>query len=249
MGEFVGCTTWIIFFFLAKNISYVYRYCQDIFGTKYFAKYRRLVFLFLQLLAIYTTKLLENEGEMMLQHEIEKVLELHELWLNGFPEGKRADLSGQDLSGQNLSSVDLSEAVLVGTDFTDALLDNACLYNVVATGANFTRASMKRSKLIDGRFENAVFAKSDLSFANLSCSDFTNANMQEAQLNHVHKRSAVGLPEDISYEEIWLNVNVTAKVMAPDRLTAVECLEYELKGGTFQFSQIENIYNVRMARS
>lgn len=44
----------------------------------------------------------------MTQDDLKKILELHKKWLNGDPDGKRADLSDSNLRGSNLRGCDLS---------------------------------------------------------------------------------------------------------------------------------------------
>ena len=41
------------------------------------------------------------------QKELDKILELHKMWLNGDENGKCADLNGADLRGANLRDADL----------------------------------------------------------------------------------------------------------------------------------------------
>lgn len=49
------------------------------------------------------------------QKELDKILELHKMWLWGDANGKRANLSGANLSGANLRGANLSGA---GLDFS-----------------------------------------------------------------------------------------------------------------------------------
>ena len=50
----------------------------------------------------------------MTTEEIKKVLELHKKWVNGDPDGVRADLSGANLKGANLKGANLEGACLEG---------------------------------------------------------------------------------------------------------------------------------------
>ena len=73
----------------------------------------------------------------MRTNALERILELHEKWLNGEEGGERADLSHADLSGADLreanlsyadlSYADLSDADLRGADLRGADLDYSCL--------------------------------------------------------------------------------------------------------------------------
>ena len=55
------------------------------------------------------------------QKELDKILELHKMWLWGDANGKRADLYGADLRGANLRDANLRDANLRGAD-----LDFSC---------------------------------------------------------------------------------------------------------------------------
>ena len=82
------------------------------------------------------------------QEEISEVLRSHKLWLEGKPEGKRADFSGQDLSSANLHYANLRSANL--------------------RYANLGYANLRFANL---RFANLRYA--NLSFANLDCAKYS----------------------------------------------------------------------------
>ena len=68
----------------------------------------------------------------MAEWNLREVLHLHGLWLQDYPYGNRADLSGAnlrgaDLSGANLSEADLRGANLRGADLRGAYLSETCL--------------------------------------------------------------------------------------------------------------------------
>ena len=68
----------------------------------------------------------------MIQEQLNKILRLHQLWINGQIGGIRANLRGANLSGANLSEADLSRADLRGAnlsraDLSGANLDYSCL--------------------------------------------------------------------------------------------------------------------------
>ena len=71
------------------------------------------------------------------QKELDKILELHKMWLNGDENGKCADLYGADLSGANLSGANLS-----GADLSGANLRGANLYDANLSGANLSGAGL-----------------------------------------------------------------------------------------------------------
>jgi uncharacterized protein YjbI with pentapeptide repeats len=51
--------------------------------------------------------------------ELDKVLRLHGLWLDGSTEGVRADLTGADLRRADLRRADLTGAILAGAGLTE----------------------------------------------------------------------------------------------------------------------------------
>lgn len=57
--------------------------------------------------------------------ELNKVLDLHERWLNHKDDGVRANLAEADLSGANLAEADLREASLSGANLYEANLSGA----------------------------------------------------------------------------------------------------------------------------
>ena len=62
----------------------------------------------------------------MTRKELDKILELHKMWLNGDENGKCANLRGANLRGANLSGADLNGADLYGADLYGADLDFSC---------------------------------------------------------------------------------------------------------------------------
>lgn len=103
----------------------------------------------------------------MTQSELLEILEKHKKWLNGKPDGQRANLSGADLSevnlrGADLRSADLSYAYLSGFDLSEANLRGADLHSADLSEADLSGA--------------------DLRYANLSGADLRYADLREADL-------------------------------------------------------------------
>ena len=71
------------------------------------------------------------------QKELDKILELHKMWLNWDENGKCANLYGANLRGANLRGADLSGANLRGANLRDA---NLCGANL--SGANLRDAGL-----------------------------------------------------------------------------------------------------------
>ena len=118
------------------------------------------------------------------KEELEKVLELHKLWLNDERVGKRADLSYTDLKGVDLSDINLSHANLSHANLSHANLryvnlKDANLSNAILIDTNLTRANLTYTCLTDANLSDADLKETNLSYANLS-----NANLSDAYLNH-----------------------------------------------------------------
>ena len=78
----------------------------------------------------------------MTRKELDKILELHKMWLNGGENGKCANLRGADLRGANLYDANLS-----GANLYDANLRNADLYGADLCGANLSGAGLSGAGL------------------------------------------------------------------------------------------------------
>ena len=89
-----------------------------------------------------------TEGNMLHDRTpaLTDVLAKHVLWLNGKPDGKRADLRRADLRGANLSRADLSRADLRRADLRDADLRDANLRDADLRGADLRGADLRGAK-------------------------------------------------------------------------------------------------------
>ena len=80
----------------------------------------------------------DSEQNEMTQCDLNTIIQLHEKWLNGEPEGKKADLSNTNLSNTNLSNTNLHGADLHGAD-----LHGADLHGAILSGANLNDAILR----------------------------------------------------------------------------------------------------------
>lgn len=78
----------------------------------------------------------------MENEELKKILEQHKLWLDGDPDGKRANLYGANLRGANLCGADLCGANLREANLCGANLCGADLYGAYLYGANLYGAKI-----------------------------------------------------------------------------------------------------------
>ena len=129
----------------------------------------------------------------MLQEELNKILDLHELWVKGSSKGKKADLSDKDLSGLDFSNrnliriimnkANLSNAKLWNANFSHANLSNANLSYANLSYANLSKANLFKANLSFANLSYASLYKANLSFANLSLADLSEANLSNAKIS------------------------------------------------------------------
>ena len=94
------------------------------------------------------------------KQQLKEILRLHALWLQGKPEGVRADLYGANLRsanlrGADLSSADLRDANLYGADLRGADLRGAYLRGANLYGADLRDANLRGANLRDANLRGA----------------------------------------------------------------------------------------------
>lgn len=119
--------------------------------------------------------------------ELRTILDLHKKWLNGEPDGKKADLRWADLHGANLSQADLhgadlSEANLRSADLRWTDLSEACLCGADFFGADIYRTNLIKADLSGANLRFANMYGADLNYACLSFADLRLANLHRANL-------------------------------------------------------------------
>ena len=80
--------------------------------------------------------------------ELKKILEKHQKWLEGKPDGERANLGGANLEDANLRGANLEDANLGGANLEDADLRGADL-----GGANLEDADLRGADLRDANLD------------------------------------------------------------------------------------------------
>ena len=126
--------------------------------------------------------------------ELRKVLEQHQLWLNG-EGGKRADLRGVCLSHANLPYTDMSYADLSGADLSYADLSHAdlsyadlshvYLYHANLSYTDLLHADLSYTDLSGANMGYAMMRGVDLCGATLRGANMTNADLCGAKLDDV----------------------------------------------------------------
>ena len=81
------------------------------------------------------------------QKELDKILELHKMWLWGDANGKRANLYGANLYGADLYGANLRDANLYGANLRDANLYGANLQEADLWGADLRGADLREVDL------------------------------------------------------------------------------------------------------
>ena len=114
--------------------------------------------------------------------ELKEILGRHVLWLNGDPDGVRADLSGANLSGADLRGADLYRANLREANLSWANLYWANLYRADLYRANLCWANLHRADLYGADLCEANLRRADLYRANLRGADLYRANLRGADL-------------------------------------------------------------------
>ena len=124
--------------------------------------------------------------------ELRCILENHSFWLEGDPNGIRADLSGADLreadfGGANLREANLREANLRGCNLRGADLRGAILSGANLRAANLYVANLRRADLVEADLNGATLSgatliKTNLAWSSLRGADLFGANLNDAKL-------------------------------------------------------------------
>jgi hypothetical protein len=130
-------------------------------------------------------------------NKLKEILDKHEKWLNGEPDGERAWLSGANLSNANLLGANLCQADLSYADLRNANLQEANL-----SRANLHNATLYCANLIKARLDYAFLANANLSFADLLFAKLYNADLHKANLFNADLRYAELLGVDWSFANL-----------------------------------------------
>ena len=113
----------------------------------------------------------------MKQKELDEILRMHKMWLDGEEEGKRADLQGANLQGANLQDANLQDANLRDANLRDANLQGADLRYANLQGANLQGANLDYScwplwcGSLDVKVDRRIAAQLAYHFCRLDCDD------------------------------------------------------------------------------
>jgi hypothetical protein len=82
--------------------------------------------------------------------DLRTILVLHQKWLQGAEDGKRANLRSADLSSADLSSADLRSADLRSANLRSANLSSADLSSADLRSADLRSADLRYARLVEG---------------------------------------------------------------------------------------------------
>ena len=131
----------------------------------------------------------------MTKSDLNKILDLHQKWLNGEDAGERADLSGANLRRADLCSANLRRADLRGADLCSADLSGADLSGANLSGADLGDATLSGANLSGADLGDATLSGADLGDATLSGAK----NIDTVEYNENTAFFAMQCPESGSY--------------------------------------------------
>ena len=119
--------------------------------------------------------------------DLKEVLRLHERWINGDKDGRRANLGVANLRGADLRGANLGVANLLGANLGVANLRGADLRGADLRGANLRGAdlgvaNLRGADLRGADLRGANLLGADLGVANLRGADLRGANLGVANL-------------------------------------------------------------------
>lgn len=154
--------------------------------------------------------------------ELKTILDLHAKWLNGEPDGKKADLRWADLRLANLSWADLHGADLTGANLRSANLrwadlSEACLCDADFWGADIYRTNLIKADLNGANLRFADMYGADLNYACLSFADLRLANLYGANLIGADLRCADLNGAEVDMTNITDAKNIDFPILCPEK--------------------------------
>ena len=169
--------------------------------------------------------------------ELKDILEKHSLWLEGDPNGIRADLSGADLreadfGGANLREANLRGCNLRGADLRGAILSGANLREANLREANLYVANLRRADLVEADLNGATLSGATLIETNLAWSSLRGADLFGANLNDA-KLYGVDLYGAHLYLTILVGANLSGANLREANLREANLSGANLSGARF----------------
>ena len=154
--------------------------------------------------------------------ELKAILDLHAKWLNGEPDGEKADVRWADLRLANLSWANLHGADLTGANLRSANLrwtdrSEACLCDADFGGADIYRTNLIKADLNGANLRFADMYGSDLNYACLSFADLRSANLYRANLFGADLRCADLHEAKVDMTNIIDAKNIDFPILCPEK--------------------------------
>lgn len=159
---------------------------------------------------------------MMDKNHLREILEKHKQWLDGLPDGKRADLRRADLQGADLQNADLRRADLWRADLQYADLRGANLWRADLRGANLKYADLWRANLdfscwplwcgsLDVKVDVSIARQLAYHLCRLDCDDKEYLKVREAMIdfaNQFHRAEECGEIYSDKTKKTWPQENI-----------------------------------------
>ena len=168
---------------------------------------------------------------------------------------ENVNLSDAILFGSDLSNANLSNTVLLNADLRFTNFSNATLRDAVLIGANLSNGTLKDSDLGDAILFEANLTDADVSDANLRDADlsnailfrtnFSNANLNNANLNNAFAEEANFSDADLTDASLN-NVNLLNAIINIEQMDSVVSLSGILPDGTDTNIPDDNLANTQV---
>ena len=165
--------------------------------------------------------------------ELKEILEKHRKWLQGDPNGMRADLSETNLSHANLFHADLFRADLSHADLSEANLSEADLSEANLSGTNLSGANLSEADLSEANLSGTNLSEANLSGANLSGANLSEADLSGTNLFKTDMNGASGNIKEIKTIKVD-----TYPIVYTDKVIQIGCENHTIKEW-FEFSDKE----------
>lgn len=158
----------------------------------------------------------------MTDERLQEMLDKHEKWVSGDPQGERADFSYENLQGKTIANVNLSSASFRRANLVDVKFKGVRLVNVDFSEADLMRADLSSNTCVGANMQGA-----DLMGANLQWSSFADANFIDAQLIGANMRHAYFAGANLSGANLH-SANLFHADLFRAKLTGVKTNNYTL---------------------
>ena len=179
--------------------------------------------------------------------DIDTKLKKHASWLKDNNTGERADFSKVDYQLQEISweGVNLSQAILIGVDFTRAKLEGANLAGADLTEATFYQAQMNRVVFTGATLNRTKFPETQIKHTDFSGSDITNCSWYACEARGVNFISSS--ISNCSFHRCWMSGSNFSKASLHD----AEMTQCKLHDSNLSDSVLRNVnfYESYLARA